>query len=244
MATPSERVVITGASSGIGRDVAARFLSEGASIVISGRDPQKLARVREELGDPARVIAIPGETSDPRTGSRLVAAAQEHFGGVDVLVNSAGIFAAKPFLESTEADLDAFFTTNVKGTYLVTQAVVRSMIARGKGGAVVTVGAVIVDHPMRDVPTSAAMTSKGGLHALTYNLASELAPHRIRVNAVAPGIIRTPLIGASADALGARSPLGHPGDVRDTSDAIVYLARALFVSGVILRVDGGYTHAR
>jgi NAD(P)-dependent dehydrogenase (short-subunit alcohol dehydrogenase family) len=244
MATRSERVIITGASSGIGRDVAARFLSEGASIVINARDPERLSRVRDELGEEARVIAVAGEIGDPRTGPRLAEAAVRHFGGVDVLVNSAGLFGAKPFLESTEADLDAFYATNVKGTYLVTQAAVRAMIAGGQGGAVVTIGAVIVEHPMRGVPTSAAMTSKGALHALTYNLASELAAQRIRVNAVAPGIIRTPLIGASADELGARSPFGHAGDVRDTSDAILYLARAPYVSGMILPVDGGYTHAR
>jgi len=161
---------------------------------------------------------------------------------VDVLVNNAGIFAPKPFLETSEADLDAFYTTNVKGTYLTTQAIVPLLIAAG-GGSIVNVGTVLVHQAIKGLPVSAAMASKGGVHALTVSLAAELAPYDIRVNTLAPGIIRTPLID-DPDALAPIHPLGRIGEVRDTSDAVLYLATAGFVSGVTLEVDGGYAHGR
>src|SRR5262245_3638450 len=133
MTTPSiDRVIVTGASSGIGFDIAKRFLAEGSRVVINGRDEQKLAQAARALGAPAdRLVTVAGPIGDKRTGVRIVDVAKECFGGVDVLVNNAGIFAVKPFLESTEEDLDAFFTTNLKGTFLLSQAVVPLLIAGG-----------------------------------------------------------------------------------------------------------------
>ena len=240
MSNRIDRVIVTGAGSGIGLDLARAFLARGARLVINGRDPEKLEHARRM--DPARIVAVPGHVGDPATGRALADTARERMGGADVLVNNAGIFGVKPFLESTVEDLERFFETNVKGTYLVTQAVVPLMIAGG-GGSIINVGTVLVDQAMTGMPVSAAMASKGGLHALTVSLAAELARHKIRVNTLAPGIIRTPLI-ENPDALAAIHPLGRVGEVRDTSEAAVFLASADFVTGQTLAVDGGYAHGR
>jgi NAD(P)-dependent dehydrogenase (short-subunit alcohol dehydrogenase family) len=244
MSNRIDRVIITGAGSGIGLDLARRFLAAGSRLVLNGRDGAKLERAAATLGAPGdRIALVPGSIAEPATARRIADAAVLRFGGADVLVNNAGIFGVKPFLESTVEDLDRFYATNVKGTWLVTQAVVPLLIEAG-GGSIVNVGTVLVSQGMASLPVSAAMASKGGVHALSVSLAAELAKHNIRVNTLAPGIIRTPLIGEGADAMAAIHPLGRIGEVEDTSGAALFLATAGFVTGTVLDVDGGYAHGR
>jgi NAD(P)-dependent dehydrogenase (short-subunit alcohol dehydrogenase family) len=243
MSSTSRRVVITGASSGIGLDAARRFALEGHQVLMSGRSETKLADAARSFGAGDRVLIVAGDTAELGTARRIAEAARQRWGGVDVLLNSAGVFAPKPFLETTPEDFDHFIGINLKGTYQVTQAIVPLMIAAG-GGSIINVGAALVNQARTDVPASAAMATKGGLHALTVAWAAELARHNIRVNTLAPSIIRTPLIGDAADTMASWHPLGRIGEVADTSDAVVYLAGAAFVTGSVLPVDGGYSSGR
>ncbi len=244
MSTQTKTALITGSSSGIGLDVARAFLDLGTSVVLNGRDEGRLTAAAERLGPPERIATVAGDIGDPRTGEAMVRAAVERFGSVDVLVNNAGTFGAKPFVDVTEEDLDGFLNGNLKGTYLTTQAVVRQMRSEG-GGSIVNIGTVLVDHPIAGVPASAALVSKGGVHALTTSLAAELAAEHIRVNAVAPGMIRSPLWGdADVDSFGGVALQNRVGEVDEISDAVLYLATARFVTGHILRVDGGFVTGR
>ncbi len=244
MSTQTKTALITGSSSGIGLDIARAFLDEGSNVVLNGRNADKLTAAAEKLGHPERVAVVPGSIADRETGEAMVRVAVERFGGVDVLVNNAGTFGTKPFVDVTEEDLDGYLNGNLKGTYLTTQAAVRQMQKEG-GGAIVNIGTVMIDHAMAGMPASAALVSKGGIHALTISLAAELAADNIRVNAVAPGVIRTPIYGdADVDAFGGIALLNRVGEVNEITEAVLYLANADFTTGHILPVDGGYVTGR
>ncbi len=244
MTTNTDTVLITGGSSGIGLDVARGFLARGSNVVLNARNSKKLSAAAEALGDESRIALVPGDIGDRETGEKIVDTAMERFGSVDVLVNNAGIFGLKPFLESTEEDLDNYIHINLKGTYFVTQAAVRQM-KKQDGGSIVNIGTVQLMHSMAGIPASAAVVTKAAMHALTTSLASELAADNIRINAVAPGIVRTPIYGdADVDAFGGVALMNRVGEVREITDAVIYLATASFTTGVILPVDGGYVHGR
>ncbi len=240
MSANDKTVLITGGSSGIGYDVARGFLQKGANVLLNGRNPEKLSKAAESLGHPARVAVVSGDIGDRATGESMVRVALERFGSVDVLVNNAGTFNLKAFLEVTAEDLDGYINGNLKGTYFTTQAVVRQMREQG-GGAIVNIGTVLVDHAKSGVPASAPLVTKGGVHALTTSLAAELAADNIRVNLVAPGFVRTPIFGdADVDAFGGTALLSRVGEVEEITDAVIHLASASFTTGIIMPVDGGY----
>ena len=244
MTTNLNTILITGASSGMGLDIARGFLERGSNVVMNARNNEKLAAAARALGDENRIAIVPGDIGNKETGEKMVKSAVERFGSADVLVNNAGIFGMKPFLESTEEDLDKYIHINLKGTYFVTQAVVRQMKKQG-GGSIVNIGTVLITHSMAGVPASAALITKGGVHALTTSLASELAADNIRVNAVAPGIVRTPIYGdADVDAFGGVALMNRVGEVQEITEAVIHLATASFTTGVILPVDGGFVHGR
>ena len=231
MSDPQRVVVVTGASQGIGGGLVAGYRRLGFGVVATARS---ISPSRDE-----QVLAIAGDIRDRATAQKVVAAAKERFGRVDTLVNNAGIFIAKPFTEYTQEDFDVATGTNVTGVFHMTQVVLPELLSQ-RSGHIVNITAALVDQPLASVPAGLAAVTKGGLNALTKSLAIEVAKRGVRVNAVAPGAIKTPMHApATYDFLAKLHPVGRMGEVQDIVDAVLYLESASFVTGVVLHVDGG-----
>ncbi|MFL5335210.1 MAG: SDR family NAD(P)-dependent oxidoreductase [Geminicoccaceae bacterium] len=231
MGTERKVAVITGASQGIGAGLVAAYRDRNYRVVATARSV--------EPSSDADVLVIPGDIADRATAERVIAEGVARFGRIDTLVNNAGVFIAKPFTRYTEADFAAMLGVNIAGFFHVTQLAVAEMEKRGSGH-VVQITTSLVDHAMASVPSVLASLTKGGLNAATKSLAIEYAKRGIRVNAVSPGVIKTPMHQAEThEALAALHPVGHMGEISDIVDAILYLETASFVTGEILHVDGG-----
>jgi NAD(P)-dependent dehydrogenase (short-subunit alcohol dehydrogenase family) len=223
--------IITGASQGIGAGLVTAYRKLGYAVVAN-------SRTIEESDDPM-VLTVPGDIARPGVGQRIVDAALARFGRVDTVVNNAGIFIAKPFTEYTDEDYDAVTGVNMRGFFEVSRAAVAAMLENG-GGHVVNISTSLVEHANSGVPSALASLTKGGLNAVTKALAIEYASQGIRSNAVALGVIRTPMHDPSSyDALAKLHPIGRLGEIDDVVDAVLYLENAAFVTGEILHVDGG-----
>lgn len=239
----TQTVIVTGASTGIGKAIAGLFLQKGYNVIINSANEDNLRATFNELDDQERVAMVIGDISKPDTGQLLVDTAVTRFGAVDVLINNAGIFEPKPFLEVDEAHLDGFLNINLKGTYFTSQAAVKQMLKQGEG-SIINIGTVLVDHAIGGFPATAPISSKGGIHALTRQLAAEFGPKNIRVNAIAPGIIRSPLQAktgvTNADSLAGLHLLNRIGETSDVAELALYLAGSNFVTGEIINLDGGH----
>jgi len=231
MSAEQKVAVITGASQGIGAALVEAFRNRHYRVVT-------IARSMPPSSDPD-ILAVSGDIADRGTAERAVSEGVARFGRIDTLINNAGIFIAKPFAEYGAADYAAMIGVNLTGFFHITQLAVAEMERRG-GGHIVQITTSLVDHANSAVPAALAALTKGGLNAATKALAIEYAKRGIRVNAVAPGIIKTPMHPAETHAqLDAMHPLGHMGEISDIVGAILYLESAGFVTGEILHVDGG-----
>ena len=240
IASKQKTVLITGASSGIGYGIAEAYLALGANVVLNGRNEKNLAAAADRLGNKDRIAIVAGNIGEKKTAEKLVEVALERFGSVDVLINNAGVFATKSIDDYSEDDLDSFLT-NLKGAFFASQAVVGRMREQG-GGSIINITSILANRGIKAIPATAPMAAKGGINSVSNNLAIELAADNIRVNTIAPGIIKTPIYGLKDDEfdkLNSMQPLGRVGEVSDIVDAVLYLDNANFVTGVILPVDGG-----
>ncbi|MEC5144113.1 SDR family oxidoreductase [Chitinophaga sp. 212800010-3] len=233
-----QTIIVTGASSGIGEAIAKYFLERGDNVVINSATSEKLQQTYQRLGGGANLAMVAGNIKDKKTGEQLVATAIEKFGAADVLVNNAGIFETRPFLEVDEAYLDRFLNTNLKGTFFTTQAVIPQMLKQ-RGGVVINIGTPLVNKGIGGIPITAPMMSKAGVHSLTIQLAAEFGRQNIRVNTIAPGTIRTPMHGGGADKSAGLHLLERVGEAEDIAEMVYTVAKSNFINGAIINVDGG-----
>ena len=238
----SERtIIVTGASQGIGAGLVRAFLERGYNVIANSRNITSSGTFRTS----DQLALVDGNIGEAAVAIKIVNTAVARFGTIDALVNNAGIFFAKPFTDFTADDFEALSTVNLKGFLYVTQGAVRQMLAQKAGGSVVSITSSLVVNPIAGAPASVPMITKGGIEAATRSLASEYAKEHIRFNAVAPGIVDTPMhANDPKEFLKTLSPMGTISNVSDIVDAVVYLTEASNVTGEVLHVDGGAHQGR
>lgn len=235
MQTKRKTMIVTGAAKGIGAGVTNAFIDRGYNVVANS-----LNITASSFAGTDRVAVVRGDIGDPATAHEIASTAVDIFGSIDGVVNNAGIFMTKPFTEYTAEDFENLSGTNLRGYIYITQLAVKQMLTQKSGGSITCVTSAMVEHPIAGVNASLAMVTKGGLEAITRSLAMEYVKEGIRFNAVAPGIVDTPMHADDPkDFLKGLSPMGEISDVADIVDALVYLTEARHVTGEVLHVDAG-----
>jgi NAD(P)-dependent dehydrogenase (short-subunit alcohol dehydrogenase family) len=236
MSSQPKTAIVTGASQGIGAGIVKAFVERGFNIVANSRKMTQST----EVAASDQVALVDGHVGEPAIAAKIVETALARFKSVDILVNNAGIFFTKPFTDYTAEDFKSLVSTNLEGFLYVSQLAVKQMLAQKTGGSIVTITAALARNPIRGVTASVPMITKGGLETIIQHLAMEYANDGIRVNAVAPGAVYTPLHrNTPKDVMESLSPMGRPSTVKDITDAVMYLTDAATVTGHILYVDGG-----
>jgi NAD(P)-dependent dehydrogenase (short-subunit alcohol dehydrogenase family) len=248
------KLIVVGGSSGMGRQIAADVVSGGGSAVVIGSRPERVEETVNDLAARGQAWGITADLRDPAATERVREELTSRFADATLLVNAAGVFAPKPFLEHTAADYDSYADLN-KATFLITQTVAQNMVNGGRGGAIVNIGSMWAKQAIGATPSSAYSMAKAGLHALTQHLALELAAHHIRVNAVSPAVVATPIyegfippaeVDTVLTGFGPFHPLNRIGTTEDISAAVTFLLseQASWITGTIMDVDGGVMAGR
>lgn len=236
MTQQTKTIIVTGASQGIGAGVVTAFLARGYNVVATSRSISKSGAFTPS----DRLALVDGDIGDINTAIEVAATAIEKFGAIDALVNNAGIFFPKPFIDYTPEDIKSLVHTNLEGYVYISQLAIRQMLAQRRGGSIVAISSSLVDNPIGGFTVAVPMMTKGGIDAMSRNLSMEYAKDGIRVNVVSPGVVATPLHKDNpVDFLKSLSPMGLIATVEDIADAVVYLTEAKQVTGEVLHVDAG-----
>jgi NAD(P)-dependent dehydrogenase (short-subunit alcohol dehydrogenase family) len=236
MAMRGKTIIVTGASQGLGAGITKAFLERRYRVVANSRAGSK----SQAFTSADNLAWVEGDIGDPRTATRIAETAITRFGSIDGLVNNAGIFFTKRFIDYTAEDFQSLVSTNLGGFLYLTQLAIKQMLAQKTGGSIVTITAALADNPIVGATAAVPMITKGGLNTVTYQLAMEYAREGIRVNAVAPGVVATPLHkNTPEEVLKQLSPMGRVSTVEEIADAVLYLTEAQTVTGEVLHVDGG-----